>query len=236
MLIIIAVTVFGVLWKYEKSQKVKDAQIQNVSAKSRLNSQGEKKGVAEKIKTNSESSFVENTYTNSKYNFQITIPKYWQIIEDDTDNGSDPAFVFYKYVASTNGEKVTSAGLFTEGTFVVVRPHGQASEGISGKTLPAKLKGLKDANIASDYVLKNGTSWATFVKFKRIPNSWEESGFIFGRNTIKDEKITCERNDKIIDREKCDLWGGDILAYNGSVSELDRKQIEKIVSTFEFVF
>jgi len=183
---------------------------------------------------NSQSSFVKNIYKNPKYNFQITIPDDWKIKEYNDDK-SDPVFTFYKDIPNTDNGEVLAASLFTEGTFAIVRPNGQSTSGIPGKTLPSKIRGLENIEIASDYVLKNKSIWATLIKFNNNPESWEESGFIFGRNIIKNETRTCVRNDKIIDKEKCDLWNGDTIIYDGHINESDRNEVEKILSSFKFI-
>ncbi|EKE11421.1 MAG: hypothetical protein ACD_15C00082G0001 [uncultured bacterium] len=176
----------------------------------------------------------ENIYTNQKYNFQITVPSDWKI-KEYAINASDPVFTFYKDITSPNDNEVSSTSLFTEGTFVIVRPYGQATSGLSGKTLPSVIKSSENTKTSLDYILKNESRWATFINFKNNPKSWEESGFIFGRNVIQNEKKFCERNGSIINEKDCDLWNGDVIIYDGYVNELDRKQIEKILSSFKFI-
>jgi len=229
VLVIIAVTVGVLVWKYEKEVDITQTKnIENQPNKSLL-------ALKQSSDTRSEiQTPADGTYKNTQYNFQIIIPNDWKIIENNDDNLSDPFFVFYKEIPNANDGKIISAGLFTEGTFVIVNPHGQGTEGLSGKTLPSDIKSSENTKVASDYILKNKSRWATFMNFKNNPKSWNESGFIFGKNIIQNEKKTCERNEVVINDNKCDLWNGDVIAYDGYTNDLDRKQVEKILSSFKF--
>lgn len=230
VLLIIAITASAFVWVYEKGQVPPPTEIQIPDAQ---------KGIVEKNPLENNNSnvsyFTKNTYTNYRYKFQITLPEDWNIGEFNYEKFADPVFVFYKHIPDSKIDGSPLASTFTDGTFVLVLPHGQSSHGLPGKTIPSTIKLSGEIQLALDYVLKDETRWATMIKYKNQPNAWNESGFIFGKNLISNKKENCERSDIIIEQTECDLLGGDTVTYSGTINAADRKQIELILSSFKFI-
>lgn len=178
--------------------------------------------------------FINNTYTNLSYNFQITIPDGWSVGEYNPS--SDPIFIFYKDLPNNTLSRSLPSGLAENGTYIAVYPQGFGAERMPGKTVPSTIEFNDNKQTVIDYVLKNGSRWMTMAyDFKNRPESWNESGFIFGKNLILEKQEICERAGKPIDRSICDLWEGDTLIYSGTINNTDRKQIEMIISSFKFI-
>lgn len=178
--------------------------------------------------------FINNTYTNLKYNFQITIPEGWSVGE--YDSGSDPRFIFYKNLPYDTLDKRFPQGLMDNGTYIAIYPQGRGTEGIPGKTAPSIIQFNSETQTAIDYVLENGSHWATLVyDFKDMPELWDESGFIIGTNLISEKQEACEQDGKLVDISQCHLNYGDPIIYLGTIDKIDRQNIEATISSFKFI-
>lgn len=168
-------------------------------------------------------------YRNEEFNFEIEIPRDWKIAEFP-DNQLGPIFNFYPPETFKNPPFIH----FSEVNQVSVFPFGIPTEGISGEYTDAKLE-LKETPLqAINFLMKNGSAWATFISFANKPSSWQESGFIFAGLEIKDLTESCLRNNQQIKLEACDPFTGDLIIKEGEIDSSIRVQEEAILKSFRF--
>lgn len=232
ILVIIAVTVFSFVWVYEKNQYI-DEQISYQISTPKKNHVNLPIKPAETLKKAAISHFENNIYTNTKYYFQVILPEDWTYKEFDRD--SDPVIIFYKNSPDNPLNNANGASHFTQGTFVLIAPGGISAEGIPGITLPSNIKFSEKIKTSLDYPLASGSIWATITNFENYPSgAWNESGFLFGSNTISEKQTICTQKGQEIDLPQCNYYE-DAITYRGTINAMERKQIEAILSSFKFL-
>jgi hypothetical protein len=168
------------------------------------------------------------TYQSDQYGFQIQYPSTWQI------------------GVSKNGIHIYKRGeLFPQNpthqtpfTNISIFPQGIATEGVSGEAASTSISFKEPAKRVFDYILDDGTPWATYASFKNIPASWDPSGFVWARVDIKNEVAQCEKNGEIIASGICEMGiehSGEHTYRTGKIDAADRHMEETILKTFKFI-
>jgi len=174
-------------------------------------------------KTNEESWL---TYRNEDFGFELKYPPQWTVAQ--TFSADTPAFNVYKK-DETQDPPFYHSNLVTQ---VSIFPRGVPTEGAFGSSLNSNVVFNTDVLEARDFILEDGTRWATFASIKNSPASWNESGFIWNSVEIKNLKISCFRAGEPIAKIACEPFLGDTLIRSGTINKEDRKIAEKILSSF----
>jgi len=169
------------------------------------------------------------TYTNDEYGFKIDYPSDWKVL-DFSNNEIAPIFNIVKVSESKDGpfthhDEVTQVSIF---------PNGYPTEGVIGETVTSTVEFSEETQFANDYVLENGTSWATFATFKNVPDPWQEAGFVWAEVEVGESSTVCTRNGEEVDENQCDPFSGDSIVRSGTVSQEDRDTELRILKSFEF--
>lgn len=173
------------------------------------------------------------TYRNEQFGFALEYPSTWQV-EQFPNHTLGPIINIYK-PDQVGGESPPFTH-FSEITHVSVYPQGIPTQGLTGQTRPSTLTFQEEITNADDFLLKNGTPFATAANFANPPSSWNESGFIFAHLVIENLEISCLRNGTEIPTVECNVLAGeDVLVRSGSISEEDRAVEERILRSFAFL-
>ena len=172
-------------------------------------------------------------YRNTKYGFEMKYPPGWEVTEK-SDNISGPWFTIFD-ASETPKVNPPPYDHFTNQSHVSLYPNGIPTEGVIGTSATSSVEFPISLNQARDYLLENGSAFATFASPKSAPASWGPAGFIWMRVRVPDLREACERGGKEISIEFCDPLGGeDEIVRYGSVDE-DIYEIEKqIIATLRF--
>lgn len=172
------------------------------------------------------------TYTNEGFGFSIRHPESWQVHEAPEDP-IEPKFNIYKPPAQAELPYTHH----TQGaTHVSVFPHGIPTEGVFGESRESTVDFGAGAQQARDFILADGTVWATFANFPNASTDWNESGFVFAAVEVGNLETECRRDGEIIPEEQCDpLASDDQIIRRGSVSEEDRRIQELMLESLEFM-
>lgn len=172
------------------------------------------------------------TYTNDTYGFRLEYPSDWRVAE--FSDGAFPAVNVYK--------PETAAGLelplihHSNATQVSIFPSGVPTEGIIGQDQPSTLSFKPNGALAIDFVLADGSRWATYVRFDQAPASWNQSGFVWGSVKLDDLVINCLVNGVEMATDQCapPLPDGAELLRRATVSREDQGTVERILTSFTF--
>lgn len=171
------------------------------------------------------------TYRNVQFGFTIQYPPEWAVMEAPGDQIA-PKFNIYKPEDVRSELPLTH---HSEGTHVSIFPEGIPTEGVFGESLPSTIEFVVATENARDYVLVDGSVWATVVNLRNSPESWRESGFIFAGLLIGNHEIECYRSGEMISDEQCDPLTGDQLVHLGEVSERDRRIQVEMIKSFRYI-
>lgn len=172
------------------------------------------------------------TYTNTTYGFTVMHPPEW-IVHEAPDDPITPKFNIYKPGSDESGLPFThhSPGA----THVSVYPEGIPTEGLFGKKRDSHIDFSIETRSATDYLLRDGTAYATFANIGAANDAWAEAGFVFAGVPIRDHNIECFREGDRISDEECDPLMGDDIIHKGSIDERDRRTQEAMLETFELI-
>ena len=172
------------------------------------------------------------TYTNETYGFRLEYPSDWRVAE--FSDGAFPAINVYK-PETTEGLDLPLIH-HSNATQVSVFPNGVPTEGIIGQSQPSTLTFKPGGALATDFVLADGSRWATYSRFNRAPAGWDQSGFVWGAVKLDDLTIDCLVDGVELPTDQCapPLPDGAVLLRHANVSRQDRADVERILSSLTF--
>ena len=168
------------------------------------------------------------TYTNDMFGFGLSYPPDWEVFEDNT--GLTPIInVFPKNTAEQppfiHHHNVTMVSIF---------PHGVPTEGIVSDNALSQTAFTETPVLATDFLLEDGTVWATYAAFGQQAPNWEESGFVFGRDRILGQTSRCLRDGAPVAEDSCDPFTGDTIHVSGTIDADTHAIVEAILTSFHF--
>lgn len=172
------------------------------------------------------------TYTNKHYGFSLKYPPEW-IVNEDPANPDAPVYNIFK----PGGEKLKLPyDHHTDGvTHVSIFPEGVSSEGVFGVSRESEINFELPAIEVLDYILEDGTPWATIATFSDPPPKWSKSGFLFSSVNIQNLDAKCLREGENISDEECEPLLGDTVIRKGEIDEQERLVTIAIMESFEFI-
>ncbi|MEX0672559.1 MAG: hypothetical protein WDZ82_00975 [Candidatus Paceibacterota bacterium] len=177
------------------------------------------------------------TYTSDEYDFSISHPSDWTVASHaPTDDNISETGMISPAINIFPEDADVSAPFdhHNEVANVSVFPSGVPTEGVAGEQEQSGMLFNTQPAEAFDYVLDDGTSWATLVRFEDVPESWEPYGFIWARADIADLEVECISDGEVVSSEQCDPLTGDRVIRSGSVDNDQREIQEEIIKSFEF--
>ncbi len=171
------------------------------------------------------------TYKNQRFGFSIDYPSTWQVAEFP-DNEVVPTFNFYK-PESTLGENPPYLNLSSV-THVSVYPRGVPVDESTGLTEQSKSMLGVPASQMVDFVLQNGSVWATKAVPTAAPPSWNRRGFVWSRLSVADFAMKCMLEEQSVEASFCKQNGQGHMVYTGIVDARDQAIVSKALSSFRF--
>lgn len=170
-----------------------------------------------------------NLYKNEVYNFEISYPSNWELHEEFEE--SSPTINIY----IPNGEVEPPFDHFAEINNVSIFPKGLQTEAVIGQSKESDLDLDINYNSATDYLLEDGTVWATYINPDDLEDPWKTWGFIWVRNTIDDIEYKCISNESEVSLDYCNPFEGDEFIRAGSVDQDMRETQEEIIKSFKLI-
>jgi len=169
------------------------------------------------------------TYTSATFGFSIDHPSHWEVYEQlenapptvsfyPVEKGADPPFLHTDNV-----------------THVSVYPQGVGSGGIFERERAGTVVLSERAEQNTDYVMKDGKTWASFITFADAPEPWKSWGFLWAGVEIEGLSFSCDRGGTEVDFDNCDPVFGDIILRSGAIDSETRETQEQILESFKFV-
>lgn len=181
------------------------------------------------------------TYTSERFEFSIMMPPDWIAVEFPNDKIA-PRVNLYSQKQKERLTRVendiphtTPLTHHSPVLNVSIFPHGVPTEGFFGESLPSEISFSEGTRAAHDFVLTNGSRFATFAAFTKVPASWSDAGFIWGYALRKTTRTKCYRGMKRIADEACDPLTGDTVAHSARMSTQDREVQKLMLSSFTFI-
>lgn len=171
------------------------------------------------------------TYTSTQYNFTVTVPDGWEVYEGEVV--TVPAITLYP---TEERDPQKTYDHFTNETHVSVYPQGIPTEGVFAQTRPLDVsvqESISDNSRA--YMLDNGDIFARYILLENAPEDWNESGFMWTRLSIEDQRTGCITADGYTESEECDPLMGDEVVMIGEVETEYTEDIRTIVESFTFI-
>jgi hypothetical protein len=168
-------------------------------------------------------------YKNEIYQFEIMYPPDW-IVGEFVEDEMIPRVNIYP--PNQQFEHPLTHHSFA--SHVSIFPAGIPTEGVFGETRASSVPFSPEVRGAVDYILDDGTVFATFVAFDDRPASWTESGFVWANVEIDGFGIRCYRQEEEVSLEACDPMEGDLVVREGSVDPNERSYQEAMLSSFEY--
>lgn len=168
------------------------------------------------------------TYESEAYEFTLSYPSGWDVATDTTPT-SEPLISFYR------PNKISTEAPFTHHsseTHVSMYPQGIPTEGVSGERKTSSVGFVAPINRADDYLLSDGTVFATYANVETLVDAWNESGFLFAHTAIDSLETECRRDGEEISMEQCDVLMGDTLIRSGEIDESVRAQQVQMLESF----
>jgi len=177
-----------------------------------------------------------NLYTNTEYRFSIEFPSDWKIHEElETDNP-----IINIYLLDTNIKPPFDH--FADINNISIFPKGLQTKAVIGEYQKAELDFNFKSDKAIDYILEDGSVWATYISvwatyisFDSSKKPWKPWGFIWAKSTIDDLNYKCVRAGFEISLNECNPFEGDEFIRSGSTNIEIRKIEEEIISSFKFI-
>ena len=181
------------------------------------------------------------TYTSQVFGFRVSIPPDWIVIEFPNDEIA-PRVNMYpsrqkQLLASSTQENIEhilplapNSPIFNVSIF----PHGIPTEEFWGESVPSDISFGEKTKDARDFLLKDGSRFATVASFENVPTSWNASGFISAYALKKKTRTGCVRNGRRVAIETCDSLLGDTIVRSARMSVRNREIQKIILSSFMF--
>lgn len=169
-----------------------------------------------------------NTYVNKDYGFSIDFPVDWKVYEDS------------KTVSPTINIYLPKKGInppfdhFAEINNVSIFPKGLPTEAVIGQFQPTEIELDFKSDKAVDYVLEDGTAWATYISLDRNSEPWKPWGFIWSKIIIENVGYKCFDGKKEIDLDFCNPFEGDEFIRNGQTDKEIREIEKEIIKSLKF--
>jgi hypothetical protein len=171
-----------------------------------------------------------NTYDNDEFDFSIMYPQGW-IVATGTVLGVP---IVTLYDATQQPASTSAFGVHELSVRVSLYPQGLPMGGKGEqKEQSTTILTVPEAS-ALDYVLGSGKPWATVVNFARRPETWGESGFMYGRVAVQEEELAYMRGDTGVSPEEFDPYAGDTLVTYGFVDAVQWDLVSEILRSFSF--
>ena len=179
--------------------------------------------------TETEASWV--TYENDTYGFSIEHPAEWEVTFTH-DEPQVPVVNFYPPNTDTSGLPFTHHS--DSVTHVSIYPHGMPTEGFFGESRTSDVSFSVPFDRATDYVLADGTPFATIVFLAPEKENWTPWGFLFAHITPEDVETTCTRGDEVLGPYECDPLMGDQISRSGELPSGVREIEVRMLESFQF--
>ncbi|OGY97859.1 MAG: hypothetical protein A2855_02180 [Candidatus Liptonbacteria bacterium RIFCSPHIGHO2_01_FULL_57_28] len=171
------------------------------------------------------------TYHSAKYGFEVRHPADWTVAVTE---GVEPKINIYKM-----GEMAKPPFIHHNNvTQVSIFPKGVGTEGVDGETTTSTVKFAEPVEQATDFILSDGSRWATYVTFDKRPASWEPFGFVWASVQVNDPSSECVLDGQVLPLNQCDLGDrpeGAKMVLGGTINKADRGIEEHILATLRFV-
>ncbi|MBX4198644.1 GerMN domain-containing protein [Candidatus Parcubacteria bacterium] len=170
------------------------------------------------------------TYSNEKYSFEIKYPKDWQVVVDDS---GEPKINIFKKTETEKPPFIHHSNV----THVSIYPKGIGTEGVQGESAPSGLQFQETMKTATDFLLKDGATWATYANIDTKTTNWQPWGFLWAGLKVESRKTECIQPGKIPIQGACDLgveFKNSKTVVSGTVNEADREIQEEILRSFRF--
>lgn len=166
-----------------------------------------------------------STFTSQEFEFAISYPADWKVVP------SGDAYL-PKFTLEPRKNNNRTKDTFTPQTQVVIYPRGYPEREFLGAVQPTQLTHQYQLRNSRDYILVDGSPWASEIQFGAVPSSWGPLGFIWLEANVDGYIEWCENLDKNTD---CDPLFGDRLLRDGQVSLETRALLKEILATFTFI-
>lgn len=179
-----------------------------------------------------------NTYESERYSFKLLYPSEWEVAETTVEEEQEGQVPMVTVYAATPLETTVEAPFdfhVDAVPYVSIYPTGVPTDGLRGELRDSSLASLPLYRDARDYLLEDGTVFATMALPDNLPISWSEAGFIFARVPVVGERVFCLRGGVEIADEECDPFAGDSIVREGTVDAALRTQEEQILASFRLV-
>lgn len=170
-----------------------------------------------------------NTYVNTEYGFSIDFPANWKVYEE------------FEKVSPTINIYIPRNDIkppfdhFADVNNVSIYPKGLSTEAVIGQYEESDIDINFESDRALNYILEDGSVWATYVSFDDLNDPWKPWGFIWSKVVIENLDYKCLRSDEEIDLEECNPFENDEFVRAGVVDEDLRETQEKILESFKFI-
>jgi hypothetical protein len=173
-----------------------------------------------------------STYRNEEYGFSLRYPGNWEVFEGD----DDPVAVRFNIYDPITGEGLPPYDHHSQDVaHVSVFPQGVPTEGISGDSTSSNVSFGVEVRNDHDYLLADGSRFATQANFPSRPSSWNDSGFIFANTPVENLEVECLREGEKIPENECNPLMGDGLIRYGEIDEEMRTIQKAILESFDFI-
>ncbi|MDZ4284619.1 MAG: Gmad2 immunoglobulin-like domain-containing protein [Patescibacteria group bacterium] len=172
------------------------------------------------------------TYQSDAFGFSIKHPAHWEVRVSEDEftpaiNIFDPATAVGAAFPLTH---------FSEATHVSMYPRGIPTEGVFSNTRESGVRFGESVRVANDFLLEDGSAWATAASFGRIvPAGWDEAGFLWAKVVIDNLDLTCRRGVETVPVDVCDPLSGDTLVRRGTVNARVRAIEEAMLASFHYL-
>ncbi len=171
-------------------------------------------------------------YQSEQLGFSIKHPPHWKIAVAEDE--FTPAINIFDPATAMGAEPPFTH--FSEVTHVSIYPRGIPTEGVFSNTRESAVRFGESVRAANDFLLENGSAWATAASFSGIlPAGWDEAGFLWAKVVIDDLDLTCRRGMETVPVDVCDPFSGDTLVRRGKVSAETRAIEEAMLASFHFL-
>lgn len=181
------------------------------------------------------------TYTSDQFGFEVDVPSNWTIVEFPNDEIA-PRVNMYpkkhrKSLTFIKGgiEHISPITHHSEISHVSIFPFGVPTEGFFGEFLESDVSFFEHVRVAHDFILDDGSRFATFAAFSSPSEQWGEAGFIFSRARVTLYRMRCFRDGRRVRDLQCDPLTGDVIVHYGTLDAEERETQKRILSSFRFV-
>jgi hypothetical protein len=170
------------------------------------------------------------TYRNERFGFELKHPPDWRVAESPEEHFVPGISLFPPGI-----DRGTPVIHHDNVPNVTVLPEGVPTEGVFGEVRDTGITFGEPVDSGADFVLEDGTVWATHINPGNTPPSWNEFGFIWARAEVRDMESACFRSGEDIPKEQCDPFFGDEIVWRGEVNESMREIQKRILESFRFL-